>query len=63
MSKNNNEQKRRILVVEDDPATLALLKRQLQRAGYAVNACTDGKEAIELLADSTIDHSNNLEGF
>ena len=55
MSKNNSEQKRRILVVEDDPATLALLKRQLQRAGYAVNACTDGKEAIELLAETRIE--------
>lgn len=52
MSNNNNEQKRRILVVEDDPATLALLKRQLQRAGYAVSACSNGREAVTSLTES-----------
>jgi two-component system cell cycle response regulator len=47
--------KRRILVVEDDPATLTLLQRQLERAGYAVIACADGREALTAVTASGTD--------
>ena len=41
--------KHRLLVVEDDPATLALLRRQLERAGYEVIAGSNGREAVTAL--------------
>lgn len=43
--------KRRILIAEDDPATLALLTRQLERAGYAVTGCANGREALDRLRE------------
>ncbi|MGD8450611.1 MAG: diguanylate cyclase [Phycisphaerae bacterium] len=46
-----DQRQRRILVAEDDPATLALLRRQLERAGYTVIACADGKEALAALTN------------
>jgi len=46
---------RRILVVEDDPATLALLERRLKRAGYEVIGCCNGKEAATELNRSRAD--------
>lgn len=42
----------RILVAEDDAATLALLKRQLERAGYEVVACVDGRDAFDRIAQA-----------
>jgi len=37
----------RIIIVEDEPATLKLLERQLTKAGYDVAACANGREALE----------------
>ncbi|MDQ3896991.1 MAG: response regulator transcription factor [Actinomycetota bacterium] len=36
----------RVLVVEDDPKMAGLLKRGLEREGYAVDVATDGDEAL-----------------
>ncbi len=36
-----------VVVAEDDPAARRLLVRQLQKAGYNVVACEDGREALE----------------
>lgn len=36
----------RVLVVEDDPKMLALLDRQLRRAGYEVDTAADGSAAL-----------------
>lgn len=49
------EQKNRLLVVEDDPDAQTLLKRRLQRAGYEVVTCTNGREAIDVLGQSGAD--------
>lgn len=38
-----------IVVAEDDPATRALIQRQLEDAGYAVSACVDGRAALEAI--------------
>lgn len=38
-----------ILLVEDEPATRAILSRQLDRAGYAVIAVSNGAEALDVL--------------
>lgn len=38
---------RRVIVCDDDPATLALLKRQLENAQYFVEACESGVKALE----------------
>ncbi|MFH1747841.1 MAG: diguanylate cyclase [Planctomycetota bacterium] len=46
---DTNSEKSRLLVVEDEPATLALLKCQLQKTGYEVMGCTNGREAVEIL--------------
>ncbi|HWT96133.1 MAG TPA: response regulator, partial [Terriglobales bacterium] len=45
-----------ILVVEDNPAVLSLVERQLVELGYRVITATDGPSALAiLLADSQID--------
>lgn len=44
-----------ILVVEDDEPTGRLVSRILQRAGHAVDLATDGRAALDLLAESTFD--------
>jgi two-component system cell cycle response regulator len=53
MSSRRDEapRERRILVVDDDPAMLRLLKRQLERAGYQVIARPNGREALTALTD------------
>lgn len=38
-----------LLVAEDELAIRTLLARQLQKAGYRVTTCEDGREAIDLL--------------
>jgi len=38
-----------ILIVDDDPATLAMLRKYLSTAGYDVFSATNGKEALDLL--------------
>ena len=45
----------RILVVEDDPINLALARRILTGAGYAVMGAADGRSAHEVLADYRVD--------
>lgn len=37
-----------MLVVDDDPATLVLLRKILTQAGFAVDVAAGGKEALEL---------------
>mgnify|MGYP003597081168 CR=1 FL=1 len=41
----------RLLFVEDEPDLREVLKKQLQGSGYSVDACGDGLEALECLAD------------
>jgi CheY-like chemotaxis protein len=45
----------RVLVAEDDEASRALTTEVLRRAGYEAVAVTDGMQALEVLADGTID--------
>ena len=40
----------RIVVVDDEPANLRLLTRQLVRDGHAVLTATNGDEALDLIA-------------
>ena len=42
---------RRILIVDDDPASLALLSRHLRTAGYTVLTAENGAEAIRVLVN------------
>ncbi len=42
----------RILLAEDDDALRRFLTRALKRAGYEVNACADGDEALAALDPS-----------
>jgi diguanylate cyclase (GGDEF)-like protein len=48
MSEKN---KFRVVVADDDPNTLALLVRLLERAGYSVYPCRDGREAAKTLSE------------
>ncbi|HEX3157557.1 MAG TPA: response regulator [Gemmatimonadaceae bacterium] len=58
-----------VLVVEDDAASRALMRRMLERAGYAVSEAADGQDAIERLRESTpslilLDlHMPRMDGF
>lgn len=45
----------KILIVEDDPDTLELVSRSLERAGYDVLTAADGERALELLATAAPD--------
>jgi len=44
-----------ILVVDDEPASLALMTKALQRAGHLVISATSGVEARQLLGDALFD--------
>ena len=44
----------RILVVDDDPRIRTLLRRRLQRAGFAVCEASDGHDALAILAHTTV---------
>ena len=46
---------RKILVVEDDPATSAYLQKGLLEAGYAVEACRDGRDGLFLASEGVFD--------
>ena len=46
---------RKILVVEDDSATAAYLQRGLIEAGYAVEACRDGRDGLFLASEGVFD--------
>jgi DNA-binding response OmpR family regulator len=39
-----------LLLVDDEKALLALLKRYLERQGYAVELCAEGREAVRMVA-------------
>jgi DNA-binding response OmpR family regulator len=43
-----------ILVVDDDPRIRTLLRRRLQRAGFAVCEASNGYEALAFLARTTV---------
>jgi CheY-like chemotaxis protein len=45
----------RILVVDDDPATAAMLSRSLGRHGFQVDALNQAKEARERVQDTRYD--------
>jgi two-component system, sensor histidine kinase and response regulator len=45
----------RVLVVEDNPVNRQVARYQLQRFGYAVEAVTNGREALEALAGADYD--------
>jgi CheY-like chemotaxis protein len=45
----------RILVVEDEPDTRELLDYTLRWAGHHVDSVTNGRDALELLADHSYD--------
>ena len=46
---------KKILVVEDEPASLKILRRFLTHEGYETAGAKDGVEAMELLAQSRFD--------
>ena len=43
-----------ILVVDDDPTTCALTTTLLEREGYRTRWCTNGREALEIVATTPI---------
>jgi two-component system, chemotaxis family, CheB/CheR fusion protein len=49
------QSKRRLLLVEDDPFSRRALERLLNREGYAVDACEDSAQALELLGRQAYD--------
>ncbi len=46
---------RRVLVVDDNRMNLAVVRRLLERAGLQVMSATSGSEALECLAESSVD--------
>ena len=47
--------KMRILIAEDEKSLNSLLKRRLKEADYSVDACFDGKEALDYMAGAEYD--------
>jgi len=45
----------KILVVDDDPLMCGSLKELLTSQGYEVTACTSGREALEVMSDTSFD--------
>jgi CheY-like chemotaxis protein len=39
----------RILIADDEPHVLRVLKMSLEREGYAVEVCANGREALEIV--------------
>ena len=39
----------RIIIADDEPHVLRVLKLSLEREGYAVEVCANGREALELI--------------
>jgi CheY-like chemotaxis protein len=39
----------RILIVDDEPHVLRVLKLSLEREGYVVEVCANGREALEII--------------
>ena len=46
---------RKILIVEDDPVTTGYLQKGLAEAGYAVEACRDGRDGLFLASEGIFD--------
>ena len=47
--------KGRVLVVDDEAAIRALVAKIIERAGYVVDTARDGREAIDMLHESSYD--------
>ena len=47
--------KGRVLVVDDEAAIRALVAKIIERAGYVVDTARDGREAIDILQESSYD--------
>ena len=45
----------RILVVEDEPELNRLLTKRLKSAGYSVDSCVDGRDALDHLPGAEYD--------
>ncbi len=45
----------RVLVVDDEPALVRIIERQLTKAGYAISTACDGQRATELLSTCRFD--------
>lgn len=54
-TQQGRERIRRVLTVDDDPAALALLGRQLRAAGYEVASCSTGQAALTAITDAGAD--------
>ena len=57
-----------ILIVDDEPHVLRVLKISLERVGYAVEVCANGREALQLVSENYPDvlitdiHMPNMDG-
>lgn len=52
---NTDTKQSRILIVDDDPNTLEILRRWLNREGYATVSADNGSACLEQLAKETVD--------
>ena len=50
-----------ILIVDDEPGTVAVVKRQLEERGYAVCTADDGEQALEFLKTRPPDFAQNRQ--
>jgi DNA-binding response OmpR family regulator len=55
MSEQKQNDRARILIVDDDPNTLEILRRWLQREGYAIISADNGPSCLEALATDAVD--------
>ena len=55
MTKKINHKQFRILVVDDSPATLEVIQRNLSGEGYQVFTCTNVNDAVNFLSENLID--------
>jgi DNA-binding response OmpR family regulator len=46
---------KRILIVDDEPHMVRVLKLHLERAGYVVDSCCDGQEALAAVLEGAPD--------
>ena len=56
----NAKDKERILIVDDSPATLEMLERNLRSEGYEVLAAPGVAEAIKILDDNPLDDPSRV---
>ena len=45
----------RIVIVDDEPHVLRVLKMSLEREGYTVDVCANGREALEKIQHESLD--------